>query len=139
MMPASIFPLSYSEIAFEHRSRLFFGALDLFVLVFFREGGKRLPTTRLRFGNAEIGECGELSSSQRPNSWTMTTGIALPVILHFGQQLAGPDLGAHTDFGSVVDQFALFRLLGIDLHRNGLVANVFDLVDAPSLGQRAPS
>ncbi len=69
----------------------------------------------------------------------MTTGIALPVILHFGQQLGGPDLGAHTDFGSVVDQFALFRLLGIDLHRNGLVANVFDLVDAPSLGQSATS
>jgi hypothetical protein len=53
------------------------------------------------------------------------------------QQFAGPPLGPQANLGRVFDQPAVFGLLGVGLHRDGLVADALDLVDRDRLGERA--
>ena len=51
---------------------------------------------------------------------------------HLCEQLASPYLGTESNLRGVIDQLAVFRLLRIDAHRDRLVANLLDLVDAVS-------
>ena len=61
-----------------------------------------------------------------------------PFVRHLGQQLAGVALGAHPDLGRLGDQRRVFGLPGVSLHRDRLVADGLDLIDAVGLGERAP-
>jgi len=58
---------------------------------------------------------------------------SLTVLAHLGKQLPRPDLGAHADFCGVFNEYAIFRLRRINLHRHGFVANAFDLINTPTL------
>jgi hypothetical protein len=42
---------------------------------------------------------------------------------HFGKHLTGPPLSPQSDFSRHFDEVAVLGLLGVCLHRNGLVAD----------------
>jgi hypothetical protein len=59
------------------------------------------------------------------------------VLLHLGQQFTlARRSGPHADIGRIFDQRAVFRLLGVDLHRDRLVADVLGFIDSLGRSQR---
>jgi hypothetical protein len=61
-------------------------------------------------------------------------GIGLfdnPLRLH---HLAEPPYHTLANIGGVIDQLSIFGLLGVDLHSDGLIQYLLDLIHAGSLG-----
>jgi hypothetical protein len=84
----------------------------------------------LSFGNAEVIESCRLQLSPT----LLSTLSPLTIRRHLLEEVASAKLGAKTNLSGVVNKLMVSGLLGVVLHRDSLVANVFDLIDPVSFG-----